>query len=134
MSSQMLTSAELSQLRSDVVELLPDTCIVTRGTLPTPDAAGFADPSHTAAGTIICRLDPFNKQRDSNLLGTDFGSFRVASRAWYMLTLEWNADIQDADNITFASDSYEVLRIFDDHSNRAVRRVLIVRMEGESDL
>lgn len=130
----MLTSVELSQLRSDIIELLPDTCIITRAPLPGADATGFADPSHVAAGTVICRLDPFNKQRDSNLLGTDFGSFRVATRTWYMLTLEWDADIEDADNISFTDDTYEVLRIFDDHSNRAVRRALVVRMEGETEI
>ncbi len=130
----MLTAIELSQLRSDINETLPDTCIVRRSTLADPDARGFSDPDPSAVGTIICRVDPFNKQRDSNLLGTDFGSFRVASRSWYMLTLKDNADIEDADNIVFNSKAYEVLRIFDDHTNRAVKRVLIVRLEGETTL
>ncbi len=130
----MLTAIELSQLRSDINETLPDTCIVRRSTLAAPDARGFSDPSHSAVGTIICRVDPFNKQRDSNLLGTDFGSFRVASRSWYMLTLKDDADIEDADNISFNNKAYEVLRIFDDHTNRAVKRVLIVRLEGETTL
>ena len=132
--SPMLTAGELSQLRSDVDELLPDTCIIRRYTLAAPDARGFSDPSHVAVGTIVCRVDPFNKQRDSNLLGTDFGSFRIASRSWYMLTLKHDADIEDADNIDFNSKIYEVLRVFDDHSNRIVKRVLIVRLEGETTL
>jgi hypothetical protein len=130
----MLTAGELSQLRSDIDEFLPDTCIIRRATLAAPDARGLSDPSPVAVGTIICRVDPFNKQRDSNLLGTEFGSFRVASRSWYMLTLKHNADIDDADNIDFNGKIYQVLRVFDDHSNRAVKRVLIVRLEGETSL
>jgi len=117
-----------------MIELLPDTCIIRRSTLADPDGRGFSDPSHNAVGTVICRVDPFNKQRDSNLLGTDFGSFRVASRGWFMLNLEWDADIQEADNIDFSNKIYEVLRIFDDHSNRAVRRTLMVNLEGEGEL
>jgi hypothetical protein len=127
----MLTDNELATCRADILDLMPDTCVITRSTLAAPNSRGFSDPVHVAAGTIVCRVDPFNKQRDANLLGTEFGSYRVANRAWYTLTAPWNADIQDADNVTFNSNNYEILRIFDDHSLRLVKRVLIVELENE---
>ena len=128
----MLTSDELAIFRENITDMLPDTCIILRNTLAAPDSRGFSDPSHVAVGTIICRVDPFNKQRDSNLLGTEFGSFRVANRAWYNLVLKHDADIQNADNVQINGNVYEVLRLLDDHSLRIVKRALIVELEGES--
>lgn len=120
----MLTDTELTQLRADILETLPDTCVIRRGTVAANDY-GYPDATWGTAGTVICRVDPYTNKSDSRgVVGV-----QEASRNYRLLTVEWNADIQPADRVTFGSETYEVLELFDDHSLRAVRRANVVRVD-----
>jgi len=128
MLNSMLTSSELTSIREAVeIVTLTDTCIIHRAPTPTPNAFGDAETTFVVNGTIICRLDPFPKQRDVLDLGVD----RQADRVWHILSVEWNADILESDRIVVATETHEIIRLFFSNTDRVSRRALVARLENE---
>lgn len=121
----MLTDRELTQLRADMVELLPGTAVISRYT-SSVDSAGVAAQTFAAVGTVICRVDPAsgNDVRRGVLAG------REATTTFFQLTLEWDADIAEGDRVTFGGETMEITLLHDLHEKRAVRRALLARIEG----
>jgi hypothetical protein len=123
----MLTSDELTAARADVLETLPDTCTILRPSTSV-DSHYFADES--SAGTIgtavACRLDPFTQRNDAS----GMVAAREANRAYFMLTLPWNATIDDGDRVVTNGETLQVLQLFNVHSLRLVTRVLCAKVAG----
>lgn len=119
----MLTSRELAQARADVLETLTDTCTIQRATEAT-DAYGHTAKTWVAAASgAACRIDPFARQDSSGQI-----ALQEKGRAWYRLTLKWDADLRDGDRVAYAGDIYEVLQLHDDHSARIVRRAIVAKV------
>lgn len=119
----MLTSRELDQARADVLETLTDTCTIQRATEST-DAYGHTAKTWTAAASgAACRMDPFQRTDPTGQI-----AMQEQGRAWYRLTLEWDADLRDGDRIAYADDIYEVTQLHDDHSARIVRRAIVAKV------
>lgn len=119
----MLTAAELTQLRADVAELMPDTCDIERNS-SSVDSAGFESESWAVqVDDTPCRIDPYNKQFSSGIVGE-----REENITWWQLTVSWNVDIADGDRVIFGSDTYQIVQLHDDHSNRIVRRALLAKI------
>ena len=120
-----LTAKELTQLRADAVDLLPDTCEIKRPTSTNTD--GYTAPTWaTVNASANCRLDPENSQDNTDVLADREGAI---SR--YILTLEWNEDIQDGDIVVIDDTTYQVTQIHEAHSKRMVRRVRVSQIRGE---
>lgn len=120
----MLTDAELTQLRADVLETLVSTCAIYRPS-SSVDSHYFAGETNGAAvATVACRLDPFTARND--IQGMLAG--REANRAYFQLTVPWDADLRDGDHVTISGESLEVLQLFDIHSDRIVKRALVVKV------
>lgn len=121
----MLTPRELAQLRSDVLETLPDTCRIERPT--ETRSAGYASNAWgTAVASTPCRLDPNVVMRGN----TGAVASREAMISGFILTLGWNVDIQPGDRIAFGSQYYQVVELYDNHSDRITRRVFADVIRG----
>lgn len=120
----MLTDAELAQLRSDIGELLPDTCQIQRVTTTT-DAHGNWGEAWSTVGTVACRLDPFFRMASPNPVAA-----QEKMRNSYRLTVAWDADLRDGDRVLVDGDVYELVELHDDHSLRAARWGMVTKLQG----
>ena len=117
----MLTARELSDLRDDILETLPDTCTILRET--TSNSSGYSTPTWgTAVVSTACRLDPVRQQDDGQVADREAGV-----TAW-QLTLAYNADIADGDRIRHSGITYEVQQVHATHSLNAVRRATLAKV------
>lgn len=120
----MLTSRELAQARADVLTTLTDTCAIQRASEGTDSYGHTAKTWATATGGALCRFDPLMRHDNS---GQKI-AVQEQGRAWYQLTLMWDADLRDGDRVVYGGDTYEVLQLHDDHSARIVRRAMLVKV------
>jgi head-tail adaptor len=120
----MLTDAELAQLRSDIGELLPDTCQIQRST-DTTDDHGNVSEGWTTVATTSCRLDPFFRMASPNPVAA-----QEKMRNSYRLTIPYDADLRDGDRVLVGGDVYELVELHDDHSDRAVRWGMVTKLQG----
>ena len=122
--SLMLSDRELAALRADVLGLLPDTCVIQRATTTTNSAGAWTE-TYSAAGTVVCRLDPFKMATGEQVIAA-----QERGRAWYQLSVPWDADLRDGDRVTVSSVTYELVQVHDDHSHRLVRRAIVSKLGG----
>lgn len=117
----MLTDAELAQLRSDVLGLLPGSVVVQRISRGTADAYGYGGSvSYAAVGTVAARVDPMSTSA-REVIGA-----RDTDTEFRQLTVPYGADIAAGDRVVFDGRTYEIRSLSDDHSLRAVRRAVLV--------
>lgn len=113
----MLTSAELAQLRRDILELLPDTCRIERFT--SANTNGYVEEQWgTAVASIACRFDPDTRRSEEDVIDD-----REARIVRYIATLPYDADVLNSDRLIFNSGTYEIMQLHDAHSDRASRRL-----------
>ena len=120
----MLESNELSWARSYILEnMLPGSAIINRVTLTTNS---FYEPVEgtVIAGTVACRLDPFNKQDSKQMAGE-----RDAGRNWYRLTVPYDGDVQADDVIAVGGEDYSIIQLHEGHSESFVVRLIIAKVE-----
>lgn len=121
----MFTAKELADLRSDLLDLMPDSCRIERPSYVNPD--GYAEEGWgTAVVSIACRFDPDTTRKDVETVAD-----REAHIARYIVTLPYDADIQDGDRLAFSGKTYEVLQIHDVHSDHASRRLRVSIIRGD---
>lgn len=117
----MLTARELSDLRNDILETLPDTCTILRQT--TSNGGGYSSATWgTATASAVCRVDPL-RQQDSGIVAD-----KEAGVTNWQLTLAYNADIADGDRIQHSGTTYEVQQVHATHSLNAVRRATLAKV------
>lgn len=117
--SLMLSAAELAELRSTMLDLLPSTCDIQYSTATTND---YGNTTHTwlnAATAVMCRVDPFNRQDSSGVFAD-----REANTLYFQITLPYNANIQNGDRIIYSGGTVEVLQLYSNHSQNTVIRAL----------
>lgn len=119
----MLTSDELATLRAEMLDLMPDTCVIQRPAT-TVGSAGFAAKTYSAVGTAACRLDPLKKQLDKEVL-----AMQETTAYYRQLTVPYDTDLRAEDKVVIGGRTYEVRQLDDDHSLRAVRRAVVVKTE-----
>lgn len=107
--------------------LLPGTCVISSATY-TKDSAGANIVSYAAVsgGTVACRLDPLGNSTAKEM--TTILGREALNRARF-LTVPYDAPLAIDRRITIDSKTYEVATLVDEHSARAVRRAIVVRME-----
>lgn len=121
----MLTDQELAQLRADVLETLPETCMILRPSA-SADTYGHADPTYgTAVVSVRCRLDPEYRRGNGELVAG-----REANRSYFTLSLPYDADLRDGDRVVIASGNYEVWQLHGTQTMRAVKRAVVVKTAG----
>jgi len=120
--SLMLSPDELADLRAEVLGLLPDQAVILRpeGTVT---ASGAWSETYRAAGTVAARIDPLKMTQGDRVI-----ALQERGKAWYQLTVPWNADLRDGDRVSVANVTYELVQVHDDHSQRIVRRGILSKL------
>lgn len=120
-----LTSAELEQIRLDIDEFFTDTCRIERPTVT--NTGGYTSKAWgTAVASAKCRFDPDNSNRDVQVIGE-----READIAPYVVSLEYNVDIQDGDRLVYNGGTYHITSLAEAHSARFTTRVRCALIRGE---
>jgi hypothetical protein len=105
-----LTAAELAAIRSDVNNLLPDTCEIQEMVVSSNDV-GEPSRTYSARGTAIaCRLDP---EIQANSAFEYLGGFAdtVKSTGNFRLTLKHDQTIEITDRVVCNGVTYEVIAV-----------------------
>lgn len=124
-----LTETELADLRSDITALLPDTCTIQQPTAT--NSGGLWSETWSDVATVACRFDPFNPKDSGEDVSDQLD--REAVLSVYRLTVPYNADLQEGYRVAHGGTQYfQVVQVSDIHSDRAVRRAVVVRIQGES--
>ena len=120
--TNFMTATELAQLRADFAELMPDTAVIQSVTLVS-DGAGGNTPSWAAVtgGTVACRIDPLNLRGSRVQLVAIQESLLVS----YQGTFPHDAPLAENYRVVTGSNTYEVVQLDVDHSNRACRRAIL---------
>ena len=121
-----LTTAELASIRSDVADLMPDTCIII-----TVSATADVFGGHTlgtaaaAGGTVNCRLDAkiINTLRASESKAA--GGIQPFHQ--FILTVPYDTTITTNNQVQKGTEVYNVISVDADKSWKGAVRVVVER-------
>lgn len=105
----MITSAELTQMRVDILDLLPDTCALLTVTHSSDGQGGNTDTWGTATASVACRLD--QKKASEVIVSAGVRPF-----SGWMLTLPYNTTINEQYRIEHGGNTYNVISVDGDKS------------------
>ena len=114
-----LTTAELTQMRSDIEGLLPDTCNILSTTRTSDNQGGWTTTAGTASAGVACRLDNISGQET-------LSSGAVHAYTKWMLTLPHDTTISADSKVEIGADTYAV-KSFDSGKSWALN----IRVEVE---
>jgi len=124
-----LTTAELSGIRADISDLMPDTCTIQKVTY-TVDAIGAPARSYsTRASGVACRLDPVDS---ITLTGKEVVSAiknYILTEGMYVFTLPHDTVINESDRVIHNAITYEVVHVDDSKSWDASTRCVLKTIE-----
>ncbi|MBI4496310.1 MAG: head-tail adaptor protein [Chloroflexi bacterium] len=115
----MLSSSDLSALRTSLEESLPDTAVVQRVTRTADDMGGFTE-SWAAAGTAACRVAPLGSRTPEERVFAE----RIAPDVPWVITLPQGTDVTAEDRVTVGARTFEVLGVLAPRSWEIGRRVV----------
>lgn len=117
----ILTAAELAALRLDVAGMLPQTVTIQRAT-ETVDDYGHAAKSFATVATVAGRVDPLAQMSGQSIVAN-----QEEGRAYYRLSVEYDANLVDGDQVIVDSVTYQVKQLHQNNALPAVKRATIVR-------
>lgn len=116
-----LSDDDLTRMRAQVADLLPDTAVIAAPGWSS-DGAGGGTVTHTpvSGGTVACRLDPLPKlQMTQEVAGGEVLTVK------YVFTAPYDAPLDVDYRVTVAGEAYEVIHLDIDHSWRVSRRAIV---------
>jgi len=119
-----LSTSELTQLRADAGDYLPDTCTIQVPTRTLDADGGWSTSWANTYTSVACRLAPVSARQSERLEGDQL----TAVTEW-VLTVAHNQTADTTYRVVHDSTTYEVVRIEDKHSNRTARRVYLRRLD-----
>jgi SPP1 family predicted phage head-tail adaptor len=121
-----LTAAELSEIRSAVNELMPDTCTLLTRTNASDGEGGFTETWGTASANVPCRLDSklgmIESKGNERLAAGEIQYFHT-----YVLTLPYNTTITEQYRVLLDGQYYQVKSVDFDKSWIASVRAFVER-------
>lgn len=121
-----LTTAELASIRSDIADLLPDTCYIIDVTNTVDNMGGYTVGTAMATGgTISCRLD-------AKIINTLRASEKVVGGAiqpfhQFILTVPYDTTISTENQVQKDEEVYNVISVDTDKSWKGAIRVMLER-------
>lgn len=98
-----ITAGQLSFMRNQVAEMLPDTGTILSGT-PIYDGQGGSKPGWAGTTAIDCRIDVVNGRE-----ALQGGGYKTYQKT--ILTLPYNATITPGSRFAYLSDQYNVVAV-----------------------
>jgi len=117
----MLTSAELTQMRADVAEMLPDTCNLLTVTRTSDGQGGITDTWGTATTGVACRLDPLRGRESVQ-------GAALQAQYSYILTLPYDTTITNAYRVEIGTAVYDVKAVDQGKSWAVSMRAFVERV------
>lgn len=105
MAGEALSSDEITEMRADIAEVLPDTAIIRRGTA-TPDGQGGYTEAHNPIGTVAARVAPITGQEAER-------GDRVSAAEYFTVAMPALTDVKPADEVEIASTIYRLTAVHD---------------------
>ena len=97
----MLTSAELTAMRSVQTEALPDTCHILRLGGTADGMGGYVESWGTAGTAVACRFAPTGGA-ESSVAG------KLSEIATYSFTFSQGQDVRAADRLKYGTRTFDV--------------------------
>ena len=119
-----LSTAELAQLRSDAGDYLPDTCTIQTVAKTSDGMGGWTEVWSDTYTSVDCRLAPEQTAQSEGIAGG-----QIAAITRWVLTVAYNQAINETMRVVHDSETYEVVRLDDTHSNRTAKRAHLVRLD-----
>ena len=120
-----LTTTELAAFRTHAEELLTDTCTIQQVTR-TADSIGGWSESWTNRGTAIsCRLAQHITRSERDSMGVG----RLQESQYWTLSLAHSQTIAVTDRVVVDSETYEVVALNDDDTERVLTRATLRRAD-----
>lgn len=116
----MLSNTELTQMRADVADLMPDTCNILSLTTVPDGQGGQTETWGTATAGVACRIDAY---RGKEMVSSD--SLKPFNT--YVVTVPYDTTITPANRVEKGSDTYNVTAVDTEKSWPVVRRVYVER-------
>lgn len=113
-----LSAADLSQMRDDIEELMPDTCTIQSVTLVSDGQGGMTETWATAYSSVACRVD-FIRGKET------LSSGAIQPYTTAMLSLPYDTVITTENRVVHDSVTYNVVSINDGQSWNIVKRVVM---------
>ena len=119
-----LSASELSQLRSDASDYLPDTCTIQTVAQTSDGMGGWTEAWSNTYTSVACRLAPEQTAQTEGLEGE-----QMAAVTRWVLTVAYDQAIDETMRVVHDSETYEVARLDDTHSNRTAKRAHLARLD-----
>jgi SPP1 family predicted phage head-tail adaptor len=103
-----ISAAELTAMRATLESLMPDTCVISLGSL-SPDGLGEFITTWTPSGTVACRIDPIKAGEVLN--GGAIQPYRNMR-----VTLPFGAVVTHDHRLTIGGVNYEIISVLTDNS------------------
>lgn len=110
---------QLTRMRADVANLLPDSCVIYSPSYAS-DGAGGGTLTYSAVGTVACRVDPINLREQIAIQAQG-----EKLKSMYQLTLPYDTTIAANYQVVTGGKTYQVEQMDIDHSGRVSRRAKI---------
>lgn len=122
-----LTSSELAAMRADADLMLPDTCAIQRVTRTDDSLGGYTEEWNDLATNVACRTGTVN---DANS-GSEavLKTLAPGTVLDLVLTLKYDQGIDVKDRVVYASKTYQVEAVRNDHSWVIATRAYLSRTE-----
>ena len=101
--SNGLSAAELSQIRSDINSLLPDTCHIMGITNTSDGAGGWTPTAGTVTANVPCRMDFVNPGKEQLSGGVNI-PFKQG-----IISMAYDVTVTTAHQILFSGITYNVI-------------------------
>lgn len=121
-----ISTAQLTKMRSQVEELLPDTCVI-HGAVNGIDSSGYPTQTYGAVtgGTVNCRIDPLGNKTAQLALYAE----REAIKVLLQLTVPYDAPLLSDYRIVVGSNTYEIVQLDTQHSWNVSKRAIVSEIE-----
>lgn len=118
-----LITAQLTRMRAEAENLLPDSCTI-QSVVNTNDGAGGWTEAWPDVATVACRLDPIIARTR-----VEIEAAREARTTIYQLTVPWDTNITGENQVVHEGVVYQVAEVHPVRSWRVVLRAIVIRVE-----
>ena len=118
------STAELAQIRADILALLPDTCSILELATVSDGAGGFSETWGTVTGgsAIACRLD-YRKEGREQITSAAINPYHGG-----LLSLAYDQTITTANRVEIGTNQYNVTGINSDQGWLTVQQISVERV------